>query len=143
VSVTEFGKEFTGLAERLLNDLKINVAHMRRLAETPRGQIVVSSVFSPVTAMLPSLRWRLVRSNAASALRPIPVEAVQYMTFEPSKSAGAQTYQSYCPWGRETVEGHYGTLWRYRNLATSKRRSVVAIQDSDELEGPRSLFASK
>jgi DNA-binding transcriptional LysR family regulator len=55
VSVTEFGKEFTGLAERLLNDLRINVAHMRRLAETPRGQIVLSSVFSPVTAMLPSL----------------------------------------------------------------------------------------
>jgi DNA-binding transcriptional LysR family regulator len=55
VSVTEFGKEFAGLAERLLNDLRINVAHMRRQAERPRGQIVVSSVFSPVTAMLPSL----------------------------------------------------------------------------------------
>ncbi len=55
VSVTEFGKEFAALAERLLNDLRINVAHMRRQAGQPRGQIVVSSVFSPVTAMLPSL----------------------------------------------------------------------------------------
>lgn len=55
VSVAEFGKEFAALAERLLNDLRINVAHMRRQAEQPRGQVVVSSVFSPVTAMLPSL----------------------------------------------------------------------------------------
>ena len=55
VSVTEFGKEFAALAERLLIDLRINVAHMRRQAEQPRGQVVVSSVFSPVTAMLPSL----------------------------------------------------------------------------------------
>jgi DNA-binding transcriptional LysR family regulator len=55
VSVTEFGKEFAALAERLLNDLKINIAHMQRQAGQPRGQIVVSSVFSPVVAMLPSL----------------------------------------------------------------------------------------
>jgi DNA-binding transcriptional LysR family regulator len=55
VSVTEFGKQFAALAERLLNDLKINVAHMRRQADQPRGQIVMSSVFSPVTATLPSL----------------------------------------------------------------------------------------
>jgi DNA-binding transcriptional LysR family regulator len=55
VSATEFGKEFAALAERLLIDLRINVAHMRKQAEQPRGQIVVSSVFSPVTAMLPSL----------------------------------------------------------------------------------------
>jgi DNA-binding transcriptional LysR family regulator len=55
VSVTEFGKEFAALAERLVNELRINVAHMRRKAEEPCGQIVVSSVFSPVTATLPSL----------------------------------------------------------------------------------------
>lgn len=55
VSVTEFGKEFAAFADRLLSDLKINIAHMRRLAEQPRGRIVVSSVFSPATAMLPSL----------------------------------------------------------------------------------------
>jgi DNA-binding transcriptional LysR family regulator len=55
VSVTDFGKEFAALAERLVNDLRINVAHMRRQAEQPRGQIVVSSVFSPVTVMLSSL----------------------------------------------------------------------------------------
>ena len=55
VSVTEFGREFAALAERLLSDLRINMAHMRRLAEQPRGRVVVSSVFSPVTTMLPSL----------------------------------------------------------------------------------------
>jgi DNA-binding transcriptional LysR family regulator len=55
VSVTEFGREFASLAERLVNDLNINVAYMRRQTEQPRGQIVVSSVFSPVSGMLPSL----------------------------------------------------------------------------------------
>src|SRR4030095_16919565 len=46
VSVTEAGKEFAALAERLLNDLKIGIENMRELAEQRRGQIIVASVMS-------------------------------------------------------------------------------------------------
>lgn len=55
VSITEAGKEFVGLAERLLNDLKIGVESMRERADRPRGQIVVTSVVSLANAMLPAL----------------------------------------------------------------------------------------
>jgi DNA-binding transcriptional LysR family regulator len=53
VTVTDAGKEFTALAERLLNDLQIGVANLR--ADRPRGQIVVASVVSLANAMLPAL----------------------------------------------------------------------------------------
>src|SRR5262245_66550722 len=46
VSITEAGKEFAALAERLLNDLKIGIENMRELAEQRRGQIIVAGVMS-------------------------------------------------------------------------------------------------
>jgi DNA-binding transcriptional LysR family regulator len=55
VTVTAAGKEFANLAERLLGDLQIGVAHMRELADRPCGQIVVTSVVSLASAMLPAL----------------------------------------------------------------------------------------
>jgi DNA-binding transcriptional LysR family regulator len=55
VAVTEAGHEFAALAQRLLNDLRINVVHLRAKTDQPRGQVVVSSVFSLADAILPSL----------------------------------------------------------------------------------------
>jgi DNA-binding transcriptional LysR family regulator len=55
VAVTEAGKEFAALAERLLNDLRIGVEGVRSHTREPRGQIVVSSVLSLANLMLPSL----------------------------------------------------------------------------------------
>jgi DNA-binding transcriptional LysR family regulator len=55
VSITDAGKAFAALAERLLNDLKLSVRNMRELAGEPRGQVVVTSVVSLANAMLPSL----------------------------------------------------------------------------------------
>ena len=55
VTITDAGKEFAALAERLLNDLKISVESMRELADQPRGQIVVASVVSLANAVLPTL----------------------------------------------------------------------------------------
>ena len=55
VTITEAGQEFAALAQRLLNDLKINVAHLREKSDQPQGQVVVASVFSLADAMLPSL----------------------------------------------------------------------------------------
>jgi DNA-binding transcriptional LysR family regulator len=53
VAVTAAGKEFTALAERLLNDLKIGVESMRKLGGQQRGQIIVTSVLSLANAVLP------------------------------------------------------------------------------------------
>src|SRR5262245_60465808 len=53
VSITDAGKEFAALAERLLNDLKIGIENMRELAEHRRGQIIVASVMSLAHFALP------------------------------------------------------------------------------------------
>ena len=55
VSITEAGKEFVALAERLLNDLKIGVENMRELAEQRRGQITVASIMSLAHVALPRI----------------------------------------------------------------------------------------
>lgn len=55
VAVTEAGYEFAALAQRLLDDLKINVVHLRGKTDQIKGQVVVSSVFSLADAILPSL----------------------------------------------------------------------------------------
>ena len=55
VSITEAGKEFADLAERLLNDLKIGVENVRELAEQRRGQIIVASIMSLAHVALPRI----------------------------------------------------------------------------------------
>jgi DNA-binding transcriptional LysR family regulator len=55
VSITEAGKEFAALADRLLNDLKIGIESVRGLAEQQRGRIIVSSVMSAAHVALPKV----------------------------------------------------------------------------------------
>jgi len=55
VTVTDAGKEFAALAERLLNDLRIGAENVREMAAHPRGQIAVASVVSLAAAVLPGL----------------------------------------------------------------------------------------
>ncbi len=55
VSITEAGREFAALAERLLGDLKIGIKNMRELADQQRGQIIVSSIMSLAHVALPEI----------------------------------------------------------------------------------------
>ena len=55
VSITEAGKEFVALAERLLSDLRIGVENMRELAEQQRGQVVLASIMSLAHFVLPAV----------------------------------------------------------------------------------------
>jgi DNA-binding transcriptional LysR family regulator len=82
VSITEAGKEFASLAERLLNDLKIGIENMRELAEQRRGQIIVASVMSLAHFSLPRViaeynrHFQESKSTSARAFR-----ATSRMTF--------------------------------------------------------------
>src|ERR1700758_827730 len=55
VQITAAGKEFVGVAGRMLNDLKITIRSMRELADQRRGQIIVSSIMSVANGKLPGL----------------------------------------------------------------------------------------
>ncbi len=53
VRVTEAGREFIAVAQRISNDLRITVESMRELAEQKRGQVIVSSILSIANGVLP------------------------------------------------------------------------------------------
>jgi len=53
VEITAAGREFAGLAERLLNEMRISVGSIRRHSTHEAGQIIVASVLSLSDAVLP------------------------------------------------------------------------------------------
>ena len=55
VQITAAGKEFVGVARRMLNDLKITIRSMRELSDQRRGQVIVSSITSVANGKLPGL----------------------------------------------------------------------------------------
>ena len=55
VQLTEAGREFVAVAERVLNDLRISVRNMRELADQQRGQIIVASIMSVANGLLPRI----------------------------------------------------------------------------------------
>jgi DNA-binding transcriptional LysR family regulator len=55
VQLTDAGREFVAVAERVLNDLRISVRSMRELADQQRGQVIVASLMSVATGMLPRI----------------------------------------------------------------------------------------
>lgn len=55
VAVTDAGKEFAALAEKLLNDLKIGTQSIRERSSEQRGRIMVASVLSLAKIIVPNL----------------------------------------------------------------------------------------
>ncbi len=53
VGITDAGREFIAVAERISNDLRITIASMRELAEQKRGQVIVGSIVSLANGVLP------------------------------------------------------------------------------------------
>jgi DNA-binding transcriptional LysR family regulator len=55
VQLTAAGREFVAVAERVLNDLRISVRSLRDLADQQRGQVIVASIESVATGVLPRI----------------------------------------------------------------------------------------
>jgi DNA-binding transcriptional LysR family regulator len=55
VQITDAGKEFVGVAGRMINDLKITIRSMRELSDQRRGQIIISSIMSVANGKLPGV----------------------------------------------------------------------------------------
>jgi DNA-binding transcriptional LysR family regulator len=55
VQITAAGKEFVGVARRMLNDLRITIHSMRELSDQRRGQVIISSIMSVANGKLPGL----------------------------------------------------------------------------------------
>lgn len=55
VRVTEAGREFAAVAERLVADLRIAVESLREIGDGQRGLVVLSSIMSVATSILPGI----------------------------------------------------------------------------------------
>ena len=87
VEITAAGKEFAAVAERMLNDLRISVSSMREIGEEQRGQIIISSIMSVATGLLPAIvaKYRASRPGIEIILR----EGVHGTVFEDIRSGTA------------------------------------------------------
>ena len=63
VEITEAGKEFVALAERVLNDMQIYLKAVQGRSAQQRGQVVVSSVMSVACTVLPAIVARYKREH--------------------------------------------------------------------------------
>lgn len=63
VEVTQAGREFIAMAERILNDLKLSSRSLRDLIDEKRGQVILSSIMSIANNRLPAIiaEYRLSR----------------------------------------------------------------------------------
>jgi DNA-binding transcriptional LysR family regulator len=93
VAITAAGKEFVAVAERMLNDLRISVSSMREIREQQRGQIIISSIMSVATGLLPAIvaKYRLSRPGIDIVLR----EGVHGTVLEDIRSGTADLGATY------------------------------------------------
>jgi DNA-binding transcriptional LysR family regulator len=71
VEVTGAGREFIAVAERMLNDLAISVRSMREIGEAARGQVIISSIMSVASGVLPRIvaAFRKMRPGVELSVR--------------------------------------------------------------------------
>lgn len=55
VEITQAGREFIAMAERILNDLKLSSRSLRELIDEQRGQVIMSSIMSIANSRLPAI----------------------------------------------------------------------------------------
>ena len=63
VEITEAGKEFVALSERVLNDMQIYMQAIEQRTDQKRGQVVISSVMSVACTVLPKIIARYKQSH--------------------------------------------------------------------------------
>lgn len=63
VQITEAGKEFIALAERVLNDMQIYMQAIEQRSYQKRGQVVISSVMSVACTVLPKIIARYKQTH--------------------------------------------------------------------------------
>lgn len=134
VAITAAGKEFTTVAERMLNDLRISVGSMREIGAEQRGRIIVSSIMSVANGLFPAIvaKYRASRPGIEIILR----EGVHGTVLEDVRSGAADlgaTYVDDVPdfvaakrMSREVFEV---IVPRNHPLIKTSKRSSVAFAD--------------
>ena len=138
VAITPAGKEFVAVAERMLNDLRISISSLREIGEEQRGQIIISSIMSVASGLLPAIvaKYRATRPGIEIILR----EGVHGTVLEDIRSGTADlgaTYVDDVPdfvmAKRVTREVFDVILPRTHPLSKTAKRSSVTLADLVDL----------
>jgi DNA-binding transcriptional LysR family regulator len=134
VVITAAGKEFVAVAERMLNDLRISVSSMRAIGQEQRGQIIISSIMSVATGLLPAIvaKYRSSRPGIDIVLR----EGVHGTVLEDIRNGTADLGATYVDDLPDFVEAKRVSrekfdviLSRSHPLAKIAKRSSVTLGD--------------
>jgi len=132
--ITAAGKEFVAVAERMLNDLRISISSMREIGQEQRGQIIISSIMSVATGLLPAIvaQYRSSRPGIDIVLR----EGVHGTVLEDIRSGAADLGATYVDDLPDFVEAKRVSrevfdviLPRSHPLARTAKRSSIALSE--------------
>ena len=103
VQITQAGREFVAVAERMLNDLRLTVRSLREVAEERRGRLILSSIMSVASGILPVLlaAYRVDRPGMEIHVR----EGVHGSVLEDVRSGVADLGLSYVDDLPDAIEG--------------------------------------
>ncbi len=133
VEITEAGREFIAVAQRITNDLRITVESMRELAEQKRGQVIISSIISLANGVLPQAiaAYREDRPGIEIHVR----DSIHGNVVDDVKSGVADfglNYLADIPDTMETLrlgEGHFDLVVGQSHRLARARREVIRFDD--------------
>ncbi len=129
VSVTEAGREFVALAQRMTNDLRIAARSMQELADQQRGQVIVTCLMSVAHGILPGAvaSYRRARPGIEIQVR----DGIHGSVIDDVKGGAADfgiTYLQDLPEGLRATrlgQGHFDLVaGRGSELGTSGAKSI-------------------
>lgn len=134
VELTAAGREFAGVAERMLNDLRITARGMQEISDEQRGQVIVACMMSVALTTLPDIvaGYRRERPRVEIHIR----EGVHGSVIEDVRSGVADlgiTYLGNVPEGiaSQTLghEGFYVVLPPGHTLGRKRGMKLQELQD--------------
>ncbi|MFK7941319.1 MAG: LysR family transcriptional regulator [Paracoccaceae bacterium] len=137
VRLTDAGREFVALAQRMTNDLKIAARSMRELADQQRGQVIVASLMSIAQGVLPNAIgvYRRVRPGIEIQVR----DGIHASVLEDIKSGAADfgvTYLQHIPEGVLTTrlgQGHFDLVASRGSDCVAPRTESIRFDELREV----------
>lgn len=136
VTLTDAGREFTAVAQRIATDLRITAESLRELADQQRGQVTVSAIMSVANGILPGVIAAYRRQRPGIEIRV--KDGIHASVIEDVKNGAADfgiNYLQDLPEGIRTTrlgEGYFDLVASRQSSIGAKGERSIAF---DSLEG--------
>lgn len=133
VQLTDAGREFVALAQRMTDDLRIAARAMRELVDQQRGQVIISSLMSVAHGVLPAAIAAYRRDHPGIEIRVR--DGIHANVLEDIKNGAADfgiTYQQDVPDGVHTTrlgQGHFDLVAGRGSKFSPTSRKTICFDD--------------